>query len=161
MTELAGKSFAFNDEGSLSGHECMRLWLHQHARDRDLALPFFNQTIRTGAHERSLELVVKGAADCAVIDRCVLAVLARDRPALLEGVRILTDVKIGPLPVQPVVVTDRITLAQRAKLIAAFLALPPSLLAHGMTAYYRVVDCNVYNELSKRLRALNGQRLLC
>lgn len=161
LGQLEGKTFAYNDEMSLSGYQCMRLWLHANAERRELPLPFFKRAIRTGAHAASLALVARGLADCAVIDRCVMSVLAREQPALVAGVRILGDVDVGPQPAQPVVVTERVSADQRVAITAAFLALPASLLGQSHHAYYRKVDRGVYDELARRLEAVADLKLLC
>ena len=101
-------TWAFNDDGSLSGYHCMRrrlaaLGLEPDARTR---------AVHSGSHLRSLELVAAGEVDGAAIDSHVLALRQATAPESVATLRVLAT--LGPHPVQPVVV--RASLAQELKL---------------------------------------------
>ncbi|MEX2280627.1 MAG: PhnD/SsuA/transferrin family substrate-binding protein [Acidimicrobiia bacterium] len=93
--DLAGARFAYNEEGSLSGHRMMIDHLQAIGSD----LSFFGGAIRSGSHVASLRLVANGSADCAIID----STLIDDRVEGTDAIRVVTSV--GPYPAPPLVTT--------------------------------------------------------
>ncbi len=87
--DLEGRTWAYNDDQSLSGLGCV------------LATFGEVQRARSGSHEASLQMVADGRVDAAAIDRNVLWRLRRDRPHLVDRVR--TVATLGPYPIQPLV----------------------------------------------------------
>lgn len=65
--DLAGRTIGCNDEVSLSGHHALRLALFEHGADPKR----FAQLHFTGGHHRSLDRVVDGSLDAAVVDSVV------------------------------------------------------------------------------------------
>lgn len=165
MEDLQGSRFAFNDEMSLSGYECLRLWLHENRDERNLSFPFFKKSVRSGGHAKSIGLISQGLADCAVIDRNVMMMLAVSDPKLCSKVRILQDVDIGMMPAQPVVVANHTSPEVRQKLRGAFLALGDEesdrcVLDPILVSHYRPVEAKDYDHLAQRLQRCQGKRLL-
>ena len=105
--DLKGARFAFNDVNSLSGFHCMRFHLlERRRRQSNSADPFFAKAVSTGGHQRSLEALLLGLADCVAIDITVLRKLRQSRRwrARLAQLRSLSDVRhLGPYPGQPFV----------------------------------------------------------
>lgn len=86
---LEHRTWAYNDEDSLSGLGCV--------------LATFGDVRRTrsGSHEASLQMVADGRVEAAAVDRNVLWRLRRDRPGLVDRVRSVAT--LGPYPIQPLV----------------------------------------------------------
>ena len=68
LKDLAGKTFCYNDRGSNSGYHLLRHRLFQSGYPQG----FFSNLIESGFHQRSMQLVASGIADCAAIDSVVL-----------------------------------------------------------------------------------------
>lgn len=93
MPALAHRPFAFNETESFSGYQMLfRSPLIADDRGRWLAAG-----IRTGSHSASIDAVVDGSADWAVIDSTVLDM--QDH----EGIRVITS--IGPYPSPPILIS--------------------------------------------------------
>lgn len=94
--DLDGARIGCNDQVSLSGHHALR-----HAMtDRGLDPDTFAKLTFTGGHHRSLDLLLEGEVDAAVIDSVVRTGRARLDPAVAE-LRLIE--RLGPWPVQPLV----------------------------------------------------------
>lgn len=94
--DLRGMRIGCNDHVSLSGHHALRFAI----QDRGSDPATFANLIFTGGHHRSLDLVVSGGLDAAVID----SVVRTGRARIDEAVAALRIVeRLGPWPVQPLV----------------------------------------------------------
>ncbi len=93
---LAGKRVGCNDPVSLSGYHSMRLAM----RDRGLDEETFTELVFTGGHHASLDMVLAGDVDAAVIDSVVRTSRARTEKAVAD-LRVIE--RLGPWPVQPLV----------------------------------------------------------
>jgi ABC-type phosphate/phosphonate transport system substrate-binding protein len=92
FAELRGKRAAFNGTDSQSGFNVLRA----------LAAPlaqggrFFSESIETGSHVASLEMVASGEADLAAIDCVTFALLSRHSRSSLVGLRALCRTASAP-----------------------------------------------------------------
>lgn len=102
--DLAGKRVGCNDPVSLSGYHSMRFALS----DRGLA-DDFTELVFTGGHHASLDRVVAGELDAAVIDSVVRTGRGRHEQAV-ANLRIIE--RLGPWPVQPLVARSSMTIEQ-------------------------------------------------
>ncbi len=93
--DLSEKTVGCNDPVSLSGYHSMRFALH----DRGLPEDFADLTF-TGGHHRSIDLLLAGEIDAAVVDSVVRTGRAR-LDSEVADLRILE--RLGPWPVQPLV----------------------------------------------------------
>ena len=100
--DLAGKTLCYNDPGSNSGYNLLRHRLMQAGHPQS----FFGKVIQSGSHQRSIEWVVDGLADCSAIDSTVLEQELRDLPELSSHLRVIES--IGPCPMPPVVAAERL-----------------------------------------------------
>jgi phosphonate transport system substrate-binding protein len=101
LEELRGRSWAYNEPASHSGHT---VTLYNLVRMG--ARPgFFARVIEAGFHQQAIRLVHAGAVDAAAIDSQVLAVERRDHPDL-AGLRVVGA--FGPSTIQPVVAASRL-----------------------------------------------------
>jgi phosphonate transport system substrate-binding protein len=108
FADLRGASWAFNEPLSHSGYGITRYHLVRLGETAG----YFGTVIEAGFHEESIRLVAKGEVDASAIDSQVLAVAMRDDPALEESLRIVDA--LGPSTIQPVAVSKRVPLEQRA-----------------------------------------------
>ena len=102
FADLAGKTWCYNDPGSNSGYNLVRQRLIQFG----YPCCFFGKVFQSGSHQRSIQLVVEGLADCAAIDSTVLEQELRDSPELSNQLRVVDS--IGPCPMPPVVAARRL-----------------------------------------------------
>jgi phosphonate transport system substrate-binding protein len=96
--ELRGRTWAYNDDRSLSGwHSAL-----QRLREFPDGSGFFSKTIASGSHLESLRLVTEGLVDGAAIDSNVLIMERARHPELRPRLRVIES--WGPWPIQPAVV---------------------------------------------------------
>jgi ABC-type phosphate/phosphonate transport system substrate-binding protein len=117
FAQLAGCTWGFNDECSLSGYFATLQKLHQIGCQGE----FFGRRVRTGSHLASLELLLEGAIEGAAIDSTVLAHAFRQRPDLARPLRIVDG--WGPFPIQPIVARRALGSERIAHIASALLAL--------------------------------------
>jgi phosphonate transport system substrate-binding protein len=115
FADLAGKTLCYNDLGSNSGYNLLRHRLKQESYPPT----FFGQTIASGSHQRSIQWVIKGLADCAAIDSTVLEQTLRDSSELATQIKIIES--IGPCPMPPIVAAKRLGEATIQRMQAALL----------------------------------------
>jgi phosphonate transport system substrate-binding protein len=115
---LKGARFAVNEPTSHSGYGIVRYALSEHGRDGS----FFAEVIESGAHERSLELILNGQVDAAAIDSTVLETELRRRPRLADTLRVVAT--LGPSPSPPLVASRLTTTTLRAAVVDALLRMP-------------------------------------
>ena len=95
--DLRGRSWAYNDPCSLSGYYNLLKKLAEMGED----IGFFSGSRLSGSHLRSMEMIVGGEVDAAIIDSNVLRIKLRSDPGLGERLRVIET--WGPFPIQPVV----------------------------------------------------------
>jgi phosphonate transport system substrate-binding protein len=96
LDDLAGRRIGCSDRASLSGFHALRIELD----GRGHVPADFASLVLTGAHARSIEQLLVGELDAAVIDSIVRTRRAR----LLDGVESFRVIeRLGPWPTQPVV----------------------------------------------------------
>ncbi|WP_165492833.1 phosphate/phosphite/phosphonate ABC transporter substrate-binding protein [Lichenihabitans psoromatis] len=83
--DLRGRRVAYNSIDSQSGYNTLRALVAPYARNG----AFFGATMQTGGHRGSVEAVQGGSADIASIDCVTYALLKRDEPDLVAGLRVL------------------------------------------------------------------------
>ena len=151
--DLQGKVFAYNDDISLSGYICLKIWMHKNGIRTSALHPYFSSGVRTGGHRFSMEQVLEGMVDCAVIDRVTRICLMRDFPGKFDGLRILEDVNIGPMPSQPICCARHLPTEQKTKIQAAFLKIvDPTLLGPLQFKKYGAVEEGSYTELEADIK---------
>ena len=116
FSELEGGTWAYNDECSLSGYYSLLNKLAESGTDES----FFDNVFCSGSHLNSVEAVLNGRADAAVIDSNVLRIRLREAPVLREELRVIET--WGPYPIQPIVVSSSLDPALKQRLRAAFLS---------------------------------------
>ena len=77
LEELEGRSWAYNEPASHSGHT---ITLYSLIR-RGVQPGFLGRVVEAGFHQRAMRLVAAGKVDAAAIDSQVLAIERRDHPS--------------------------------------------------------------------------------
>ncbi len=113
FADLRGRSWAYNEPDSQSGHGVVRFHLAQMGE----TCAFFGRLVEAGWHERALRLVAEGAIDAAAIDSHVLETYLRQHPQLAGRLRVIAT--LGPSPIQPLVADRRLPAALKAAARAA------------------------------------------
>jgi phosphonate transport system substrate-binding protein len=110
FADLQGTCWVYNERGSYSGYfvVCHRL------AGINKSLNYFDRVLESGAHLKSLEMVVEGRADFTAIDSTVLDFELARRPVLAQHVRVIES--IGPSPIPPWVVSRKLPLELRRRL---------------------------------------------
>ena len=90
--DLAGSTWGYNDECSLSGYFATM----QKLAEIGCSGSYFERTVHTGSHDASIEAILSGDIDGAAIDSTVLSRVRRERRELETGLRILDSG--GPSP---------------------------------------------------------------
>lgn len=115
FADLRGARWAYNNYGSHSGHEVVRYHLARLGLNGD----FFGQVIVSGAHQRSVEMILNEQADAAAIDSTVLETMFAHEPALAERLRVIAV--LGPSSQPPWVIGRHVPAALRRALRAALI----------------------------------------
>lgn len=95
FADLRGRTIGSNDEVSLSGNYALQFAI----RDRGLPEDFVSQVF-TGGHHASIDRLLAGEIDAAIVDSVVRIGRARLDPDV-DALRIVE--RLGPWPVQPLV----------------------------------------------------------
>ncbi len=115
--DLRGRRFAINEPDSMSGCHIVRFQMSQ----LGVAKEFFQRVIRSGAHHRSLQLILDGEIDGSAIDSTLLEWEWARNPALKAELRVIDT--FGPTPIPPLVVQRSLPEALRRTLREALLAM--------------------------------------
>jgi len=101
LADLQGATIGCNDEVSLSGHHALRFALRRGGYEPST----FAQLRFTGGHNKSLDALVAGDLDAAVVDSIVRSSRARSDEHVAK-MRVVE--RLGPWPVQPLVASSRL-----------------------------------------------------
>lgn len=133
--DLRGRSWAYNDPCSLSGFYSMLKKLAEMGED----VRFFGETVRSGSHLRSMEMVARGEVAAAAIDSNALRLRLHSDPGLGRRLRVIES--WGPFPIQPVVLRSDLDPYLKESLRAALLTIgrndrvPLALAAFGLERF--------------------------
>ena len=154
LEELRGRSWAYNEPASHSGHT-----VTLYSLVRMGARPgFFARVVQAGYHQRAIRLVDAVAVDAAAIDSQVLAVELRDHPDL-EGLRVIGS--FGPSTIQPVVAASRLPdqLKDEIRELLVGLGDDPSArpaLDHGFIQHFTTLDDAAYDDIRAMLATIQA-----
>ena len=99
--DLEGTRFCYNDQGSNSGYNLLRYRLLQHVHHKETS--YFSHVQQSGSHQRSLQWITNGLADCAAIDSVVMEAELRQFPELAKSLRVIESMR-SPMP--PIVISS-------------------------------------------------------
>jgi phosphonate transport system substrate-binding protein len=155
FADLRGLAWAYNDEGSHSGYNVVRHHLLALGETRG----FFGRVVASGAHQRSIQMVLDHGIDASGIDSTVLELELARRPEL--GAALRTIAIIGPSPIPPVVVARGLDPSLRSRLRELLLGMSAdstgrAVLAAGRMAGFvpvRDVDYDPIRAMARRAEA--------
>lgn len=110
FNDLRGSRWGYNEPRSHSGYEIVRYQLARLGEGGG----FFARVIETGAHQKTLRMIVQGEVDASAIDSTVLETELRGRPDLARQLRVIET--WGPSPAPPWVVSRRLPAGLRRRL---------------------------------------------
>lgn len=118
QNDLQGKSFAFTDPLSYSGHiAIVDLLNKQNIRPEQ----YFSRYLYTYSHDKSIWAVANKVVDAASIDSMIFDYSQKAQPQLTENLRIIST--IGPYPTGPVVVRSKLSSEQKKAIQHIFLTM--------------------------------------
>ena len=149
--DLRGAAFAYNEPRSHSGFNVVRAYLAEFGQ-RD---SYFGSAVESGAHARSVEMILSGSIDSAAIDSTVLEWLLAQRGDLADELRVVET--IGPSPIPPWVVSNKLAagLRQQIRQILLHLHLNPrghAALAHAQLAKFIEAEDRDYDPIRRMAR---------
>jgi phosphonate transport system substrate-binding protein len=115
LADLRGASFAFNEPTSHSGYALPRYVLASRGETNG----FFSRAIESGAHERSIRMILDASVDAAAIDTTVLEQEVRSSPELGKLIRSVET--LGPSPIPPLVISRSVPPTLRAAVQSSLL----------------------------------------
>jgi phosphonate transport system substrate-binding protein len=155
VEELEGRSWAYNEPASHSGHTVTLYSLVAMGAQPG----FLGRVVEAGFHQRAIRLVGAGAVDAAAIDCQVLAIELRDHPRLADRLRVIGS--FGPSTIQPVVASTGLPgrlMDQIRELLASLtddpLARP--VLDHGLIDRFTAVDDAAYDDIRAMLATIEA-----
>jgi len=92
LADFRHRKVAFNSEHSQSGYNTLRGLVAPLAEEGK----FFAESVASGSHYQSIELVKQGAADIAAIDCISLELLRRANPESLKGIKKVGETALAP-----------------------------------------------------------------
>ncbi|XP_049807482.1 uncharacterized protein LOC126250043 [Schistocerca nitens] len=101
LLDLRGSAWAYSTEESLSGYKIVLKTLKEHGENST----FFGNTLQSGSHLQSIQMVLTKQAEAAAVDSNTLAY--NKRYLQDQGKDVLVLDSIGPLPPYPIVVNSR------------------------------------------------------
>lgn len=154
FADLRGSRWAYNNPGSHSGFNITRYHLATLGEDAG----FFGRVVESGAHQRSLALILAGEIDASAIDSTVLETELLLRPELAGQIRILD--RLGPSPIPPWVIRPEVSPALAASLRRCFVEMHTdpagaALLAAAQTLRFAPVQDDDYAPI-RRMAALGA-----
>lgn len=133
FADLRGARWAYNNHGSHSGYEVVRYHLARLGLNGD----FFGQVIVSGAHQRSVEMILNGQADASAIDSTVMELMITREPALPERLRVIEV--LGPSSQPPWVIGRRVPVALHQALREALTHMHEDTEGRAILAEHRLV----------------------
>jgi phosphonate transport system substrate-binding protein len=118
LEDLRGRSFAFTDPLSNSGHLAPSWALHQRG---EVPERFFSATSFTHSHDNSIRAIADGTYDGAAVDSLVYDFAVQREPSLAARTRIVY--REGPFGMPPVVVRAGMDPHLKARLREVFLGI--------------------------------------
>ncbi len=116
LEDLKGKTFAFTDPFSLSGHIYPGSILKLKGYNEET---FFRKIIFTYNHDNSIRLVNEGLVDGAAVDSLIYEYLFKENPDAVENIKVIHT--SPPLPSPPVVISKKMDHKTKEKLLSTFL----------------------------------------
>lgn len=115
--DLKGRTFAFTDEFSLTGH----LYIQARLEELKQTSSFFSGTVFTGSHDNSIKAVAEGFSNAASVDNLVYQALLRRGDFHAKQLKVIE--KSPPFGIPPVVARHGLEAGLKARVRAILLAM--------------------------------------
>lgn len=153
--DLRGCIWAYNERGSHSGWNIVYYSLLERGKTAD----YFGETVKSGSHQRSLEMVLEGQADATAIDSHVLDVLLSRNRKLNAQPRVID--MLGPSSIPPVVVSKTLDSTLKCRLQELLIGMhhdprAANQLREGRIERFVVVDDEDYGDIRRMLAGVEG-----
>jgi len=153
--DLQGCSWAYNETESQSGYGITLYTLLKMGKTDG----FFGEVIRSGYHQKSIQMVVEGEVEASAIDSHLLGVELREQKGLKKKLKII-DV-VGPSTIQPIVASKNLNMSIREDIRAILLEIGDDpaarrMLDFGLVRRFVAVDDRSYQDI-RRMRAEGEQ----
>jgi phosphonate transport system substrate-binding protein len=155
VEELEGRSWAYNEPASHSGHTVTLYSLVAMGAQPG----FLGRVVEAGFHQRAIRLVAAGDVDAAAIDSQVLAIELRDHPRLADRLRVIGS--FGPSTIQPVVTSSGLPsrLKDQVRELLASLTDDPlarPVLDYGLIDRFTAIDDAAYDDIRGMLATIEA-----
>jgi phosphate/phosphite/phosphonate ABC transporter binding protein len=155
VEELEGRSWAYNEPASHSGHTVTLYSLVAMGAQPG----FLGRVVEAGFHQRAIRLVAAGAVDAAAIDSPVLAIELRDHPRLADGLRLIGS--FGPSTIQPVVASSGLPSRLKDQVRKLLVGLTDEPLArpvldYGLIDHFTAIDDAAYDDIRAMLATIEA-----
>jgi phosphonate transport system substrate-binding protein len=117
FADLRGANWAYNEPGSQSGYNVVRHHLTCLGED----FSYFGRMVESGAHLRSLQMILNREVDASALDSTVLEAALLHSPSIGREIRIIES--MGPNPIPPWVIRREVDPTLRDHLRSLLLAM--------------------------------------
>ncbi len=158
FADLRGARWAYNEKNSHSGYHVVRYFL----ATQNLNGNFFGRVLESGAHQNSIEMLLRDEVDASAIDSTVLELMFAQDDTLAQQFRIIET--IGPSPMPPIVIGAHVEENIRAQLREALLMMHEkaegrAILARAHMARFAAVCDAEYDAIREMLHAADKIQL--
>jgi phosphonate transport system substrate-binding protein len=149
--DLGGVKWAYNETESQSGYGITLYTLVNMGKTEG----FFGEVIKSGFHQKSIQMVVDGEVDASAIDSQLLEVELREQKGLGGKIKIIDT--LGPSTIQPVVVNKNLDKSLQEDIQSILLEIEHDpaarrMLDFGLIKSFAAVDDSSYEDI-RRMRA--------
>jgi phosphonate transport system substrate-binding protein len=132
FADLRGAAWAYNEPRSHSGHHVVR----HHLATLGHAEGYFGRVVESGAHQRSLRMIVDGEIEASAIDSTVLEAELERHPQLALDIKVIDT--LGPSPMPPWVMLKSLPRNLRDDIRAALLEMHADADGAAILASWRI-----------------------
>ncbi|AIN17782.1 ABC transporter, phosphonate, periplasmic substrate-binding family protein [Yersinia rochesterensis] len=148
LSDFRHRTVVYNSTNSQSGYNALRVLIAPLAVNGR----FFSRRVASGSHYRSIEMIQQRQADIAAIDCVSFALLQRDNPAAVAGLKIIAKTDVAPgLPLITSVTTSEKELIQIRQAIRATVNSPAATSAKAILLIngFSVLPWSAYNVIKQ------------
>lgn len=158
FADLRGASWAYNEPHSHSGVNVVR----HHLASIGETTGYFGRAVESGAHQKSLDMIVNAEIDASAVDSTVLEAEFARAPQLRDTVRIIGT--LGPSPMPPWVMLKTLPAELRTGIRDTLLAMHADaagarILAQWGIGHFAAVDDAAYHPIRRMAQQAAGVRL--
>lgn len=155
FADLRGASWAYNEPNSHSGYNVLR----HHLATLGETGGYFSRAVESGAHQRSLHMIVNASIDASVVDSTVLEAEMARTPELRDEIRVIGT--LGPSPMPPWVMQKSLAPGLRAGLRDTLLAMHEDaagarILGQWGISHFTAVDDAAYDPIRAMAEQARG-----